>query len=78
MHQALIQLIHKYFYVDVMNPFHLPANIKIKEIYSPIVYAVNDISKLNNETQSITYTKINPTKYTINTPKLDKDYVLGF
>ena len=61
---------------DESIPF--TANIKIKEIYSPIVYAVNDISKLNSETQSITYAKINPTKYTINTPELDKDYVLVF
>lgn len=56
----------------------LTANIKVKEIYSPIIYAINDISKLNSETQSITYAKINPTKYTINTPELDKDYVLVF
>ena len=56
----------------------LTANITAKEIYSPIVYSVNDISKLDSEIQSITYIRINPTKYVIDIGKLDKDYVLVF
>ena len=56
----------------------LTANITAKEIYSPIVYSVNDLSKLSSEVQPIIYTKINPTKYAIDIGKLDKDYVLVF
>lgn len=56
----------------------LAANIKVKEIYSPVIYAVNDISKLSIETPSVTYSKINPTKYMIKTENSDKDRVLVF
>lgn len=54
------------------------AIIKIKEIFSPIVYAVNDTSSLNNEKALVSFIKINPTKYKIDTIDINSDQVLVF
>jgi len=52
--------------------------ISVKEIFSPIVYAVNDTSSLNNENTLISYEKINPTKYKIDVIDTNSDQVLIF
>ena len=54
------------------------ARIEVREIFSPIIYAVSDVSSTSNNTETPDFKKVNATEYKIKIDKTDNDLVLIF